>query len=164
MRAAVVLRSGLPFAVGLDDEPSKIGNERIDVVHFLPPPPCDRRVERIVGGQAAQHLGRREIGGQIHADAIGPEDASDGRGFLEKRLGERLRVRVDAVDDGAVDADRRVGAGVIHETPIDAIRPPQRASGVAALDGAIEIVPVVEQPALQPWTLDDVEACKRHTV
>ena len=38
MRAAVILRSGLPLGVGLDKEPPEIGNERIYLGSLLLPP------------------------------------------------------------------------------------------------------------------------------
>ena len=78
--------------------------------------------------------------------------------FCEQRRVERLRVRVDAVDDGAVDADRRVRAGVVHDSARSTRSgQPQRAPGVAALDAAVEVVPVIQQPALEPRALGDVE-------
>jgi hypothetical protein len=72
-----------------------------------------------------------------------------------------LRVRVDAVDHGAVDPDRRVRARVIAQALVVAIGPPQRAPRVPALDAAVEIVPVVQEPPLEARALGDVEPRRR---
>jgi hypothetical protein len=105
VRPAVVLRTRLTFAVGLDEEAAEIRNEAVDLCRFVAPPACDTSVERIGRGEASQGLGRREIRGQVNANAVRPERARDGGRFLEIRPGERRRIGVDAVDDRPVDAD-----------------------------------------------------------
>jgi hypothetical protein len=58
------------------------------------------------------------------------------------------------VQDRAVDADGGVGARIIavagREVAGKQVPLPQRRAGVAALDCPVEVVPVVEDPALNP--------------
>jgi hypothetical protein len=67
-----------------------------------------------------------------------PERVGDGGGLGDVTSGKRLRVRVHVVENGAVQAERRVRARVVVQPRIDRRRqlapPPQRATRVAALD------------------------------
>ena len=54
VRAAVVLRSGLPLRVGLDQEAAEVGDERVDLVRLGAPPGRDAFVQRIGVGQAGE--------------------------------------------------------------------------------------------------------------
>ena len=78
---------------------------------------------------------------------------------------ERLGARVDVVEHRAVDADRGVRAGVVRDARVDApgqlVPVPQRRTGVAALDAAVEVVPVVQQPERQARPLRDVQRLDR---
>ena len=114
VRAAVVLRPGLALAVGLDDEAAEVGDELVDLVGLRAPPLRDRGVERIVGragrrASSARRSWRRDRRGCRRAGACRAMAAA----FSRSGARQRLRVRVDAVDDGAVDPDRRVGARVV---------------------------------------------------
>ena len=161
VRPLVVLRPGLALAVGLDHEAAEVGDQGVDLVGLRPPPPGHRRIERIGGLKLAQHLRRGEVGGQIETDAVRPERVGQRRRLLQVVGAQRLRVGVDAVDDGAVEAERRVGARVVDHArvyPIGQLAPvPQRAARVAAFDAAVEVVPVIQQAAIQPRPLGDVE-------
>src|SRR6185436_18165792 len=73
--------------------------------------------------------------------------------------------RVDAVDDAAVDPDRRVRAGVVLDARVHAagqlVPFPERAARVAALDRAVEVVPVVEEAPLDTGPPGHVEVRDR---
>ena len=85
--------------------------------------------------------------------------------FSEVVRREDEHVGVDAVDDGAVDADRRVRARVVHVAGAQRSRKlvplPERSARVAALDRAVHVVPVIEHPQLHLRPLRDVESIDR---
>jgi hypothetical protein len=165
VRAPVVLRAGLAFTVGLHDESAEVWNDRVDLVGLLLPPARDCRIVGIGVVEATDEPGRGEIGREVHPQTVGPERTGQCGRFLQVLARQRSRIGVDAVDDRAVDADRRVGARVVFDPRIDDTRQivplPQGLAGIAALDGAVEIVPVIEQAALEPRALHDVERGER---
>ena len=69
MVAAVVLRSGLPFRVGLDEEAAEVRHERVDLVRLRLPPVGDRGIERIGRLQPAEPDRRGEIRREIRRGA-----------------------------------------------------------------------------------------------
>ena len=123
VRAAVVLRSRLALAVGLDDEAAEVGNQ---ARRSRPPWPATSarrpgRADRRSAGRRAS-CGAAKFGREVDADAVRPQRVARWpRPSSRIRRGQRLRVGVDAVDDGAVDADRRVRARVVLDARIDAI-------------------------------------------
>ena len=146
---AVILRGAYAaFGVGLDDEAGEVGDGFVDLVDFGLPPGDDGGVDGVECGEMTDDLWAGEIDGERHAHAPGTELVRDA-GELEDHLGfERAKVGVDVVDGDAVDPDggeqtaivgdaREVGADV-------AVVEEDAAAGVAALDGAVEVVPLVD--------------------
>ena len=164
--AAVVFRAGLPFGVRLDEKAAEVGNEPVDLVGLGLPPVDDARVERIGGRQAAEpHRARRSSPTDTRARRRAARRSASAA-TLGRYSGERIMsVGVDAVDDRAVDADRGVRARVIGVARADfsgqLVPLPERAAGVAALDGAVEVVPVIHHPQLHLRPLGDVEPIDR---
>ncbi len=159
--AAVVLRSWLSLGVGLDEEAAEVRNQLVDLVRLRFPPGDHAWIERIGRLQAAESQGRGEVGRQVHAQAVRAPERGE-RGDLRQVVRRQDEdVGVDVVDDGAVDADRGVGARVVDVAGTERARQlvplPQRAAGVAALDRAIHVVPVIEHPELHLRALGDVE-------
>ena len=58
--AAVILRAGLAFGVGFDEEAAEVGDEGVDFVGFLFPPCGDLRVQRIGSGEFVEDHRRQE--------------------------------------------------------------------------------------------------------
>ncbi len=140
--------AGLAFGVGLDGEAGEVGDEAVDLVDLGGPPGFDGGVEGIVGGEAADGL--RAGDGDRHGemDAPGAEGVGDAGDLLEVVGVEELRGGVDVVDVAAVDADGRQQAAVFGdggEVVADvAAFEEDAAAGVAALDGAVGVVPLVD--------------------
>ena len=121
VRAAVILRSGLALAVGLDDEAAEVGNQGVDLVRLAPPPPRDGGVERIAVDRSPSIRGAAALAERYTRMPYGRSVRAYAAARLKKRRGQRQRVGIDAVDDGAVDADGRIRASVILDAGIDAI-------------------------------------------
>ena len=161
----VVLRAWLPLGVGLDDKAAEVRNRPIDLVGLRRPPGTDARVQGIGRGQSPNLDRRAEPGSQIHLDAVGAKDSGDSRDLHEVCRSEDSRVGVHVREHRAVDPDRRVGPRVIAVARVDRVREPgplpQRRSGVAALHGAVEVVPVVEQAEAVARGAHHVQPCER---
>src|SRR5690606_33802610 len=107
----------------------------------------------IVGVGVTPSVERRS---QVYAYTPGPEHIGQSLDLLQvlRALGTPHRLvvtfgRVDVGQHDAVDAERRVGASVSHVVGRQRARQltpfPNRTTGVAPFDGAVEIVPVIEQ-------------------
>ena len=133
----------------------------INLVGLRAPPRRHLRVERVGGLQSAEFDGRGEARREVDAHAVRAEGVGDGRGLAQVLGAQAFRVGVDVVERRAVDADRRVGARVVAQARIDfagqRVPVPQRTSRVAALDAAVEVVPVVEHAKLKPRLLAHVQ-------
>ena len=161
MIAAVIFRPGLPFGIRLDKKTAEIGNERVNFVGLGFPPGDDIFVEWIGRRQVAESLGSGKVGGQIQANAVGTEHIGQ-RGDLAKIFGRKnAEIGVDVVDGDRVQADRRIGPGIIGVARAELVGQlaplPERTAGVAALDGAVGIVPMVDHAKLELWALGDIE-------
>src|SRR5438270_12093906 len=101
---------------------------------------------------------------QVYTDAIGPPCVRD-RGDLAQIFGgEDPGIGVDVVEYDAVDADRGIRPRIVDQARIDCgdLRPiPQRAAGIAALDGAIEIVPMIEHAQWTRWGVADIQTSRQ---
>ena len=165
VRPAVVLGAGLPLAVRLHQEAPEVGHQGVDLHGLGPPPGGHPGIERIGRRQAAEQAGGREVGREVDADAVGAKHRRNRRGLLQVGARQRPRVGIDVVEDGPVDPDRRVGAGVVAQARVDrAGQPgpvPERAAGIAPLDRAVEVVPVVEQTQRDARPLDEIERGNR---
>ena len=139
----------------------------VDFIGFLFPPRADLRVEGIRGWQMSQFHRSVEPRGQKNAHAPRAKDVGQGR-YLGQILGaEDARVGVDVGERGGVDADRGAGAGVVAHARGNVVGQlvpvPQREARVAALDGAVQIVPVVEHAQAQARGACDIELVERLT-
>ena len=113
VRAAVLLRAGLSLGIRLDQEAAEVGNLSVDLGDLARPPGLDVAGQRVVRALAAD-LGRRaEPRREIHGDTVRPEGIGQGRHLVQVRGCQDLRVRIDVGKDRPVDADGRVGAGVV---------------------------------------------------
>ena len=146
--SAVVLRGAdAAFGVGLDDEAGEVGDGVVDFVDFVRHQ-LDGGVDGVEGGEMADDLRAGKIDGEGHADAPGTELVGDA-GELVDHLGfEGAEVGVYVVDGDAVDPDGGQKAAVVvdaGEVGADvAVVEEDAAAGVAALDGAVEVVPLVD--------------------
>ncbi|OPZ79611.1 MAG: hypothetical protein BWY77_01325 [bacterium ADurb.Bin431] len=162
MRPPEVLRPRLPLAVGLDQEAAEIGHPAVDFGHPLPPPRHHPPVEPVGGGELPQLRGGGELDGEVDAHPPGAEHVGDRLHPLEVGVREDLRGRVHVVDHRAVDPDRGVGPGVFDVARIEAVGQllpiPERAARIAAFDGAVEVIPVVEESHPDPGPAFNLQA------
>ena len=84
VRALVVLRPRLAFAVGLDDEAAEVGNARVDLVGLRAPPgaPPRGRADR-PWRDAVSVRGAAKLADEVDADAVGPQRRGDRRDLGE---------------------------------------------------------------------------------
>ncbi len=146
--AAVGGWSHAAFGIGLQNEAAEIGDGAVDFIGSRFPPRGDARVERIERIEAAHALRTAEVDREGDAHAPGTHRVGDA-GDVGNQIGpEQLRVGVDVVDGAAVDAERGQQAGVIAGAgKIGAgahVVPENGTSAVSALDGAVEIVPLID--------------------
>ena len=165
MRAVIILRTGLAFAVRLDQEAAEIGDGAVDLIRLRLPPGGDLRVERIGGLEPVKLHRRGPFDRQIDPDAIGPENVGQRGRLGDIGCGEAVGLGIHIVEDGAVDPDRGVGAGIIGVArPLiigQAPPVPDRHAGIAALHRAIQIVPMVEQAQADARRAANVEPVER---
>ena len=150
VRAAVGRRAEFAFGIRLHDEPAEIGNRRINLLHLFFPEINDARVERVKGVEAANAFGAAKVDADKQFHAPGTERRRHAGEFRDVFAVNGVRVRVDVVDGTAVDAERRQQARVIasaRQVGDDvAVVPKNGSAGVTALDGAVEIVPLIDDP------------------
>ena len=152
LAAAVVLRTGLAFGVGLDQESTEVRNPGIDLIDLSPPPGADGRIEGIGRLESADLDRGAEPRGQVDPETEGSELIGQSGDLVEILRGQDKGVGIDIGQDGPVEADRGAGPRVV--TVARAADPgqlepfPEREAGVAALDKPVQVVPVIEDPAL----------------
>ena len=146
--AAVRRGAEASLRVGLEHEAAEVRDCAVDPVDGLLPEGDDARVERIERGQAADALRAAEVDRDEEAHAPGAERVGDARELGQELGREHARVGVDVVDRAGVDADRRHQARVVaHAREVGGdgvVLEEDRGAGVAALDGAVQVVPVIE--------------------
>ena len=158
---AIILRPGHAFRIGLHQEAAEIRNSLVDRLRFLFPPGNDARIARIGGLEAAGLNRRTGKHRKIDLDAVRPENARQRRHLRQIGGLVDAQVGIHIVQHRAVDADGGVGTGIIGIALVQSgqLRPvPQRQAGIAALRGAVEIIPVVEQAQLALGRIGDGEA------
>ena len=146
--ASVVLRAGLAFGIGLDEEAAEIRDGGIDLGRLVLPPGADLRVERVAALQAAQGDGGVPLDGEVGADAVVAQDLGDLRHAGDVLLVKDEGVGIDVVEHGAVQAHRGAELAVLADARLRNFGGgpfPHRFPGIAALDGVVQVVPVVEQ-------------------
>ena len=165
VRAAVVLRAGLALGVRLDQEAAEVGDQRVDLVDLRAPPGGDGRVPRIGGGDAAELDRRAPARGEKNADPPRAKHVGQRRHLAQVGRRQDLRAGVDVVQRDRVDADRRVGARVVAHARrhgVGQLVPaPQRPARVAALDAAVQVVPVVEHAQADARAAGGVDRVER---
>ena len=148
VRSAVGGGTDAAFGIGLEHEAGEIGDGGVQRVDAVLPPRGDLGLERVEGVESAEGLGAAEIDGQRDAHAPGAEGIGDAHDLRNEIGGEHARVGVDVVDGARVDAERSQQAAVLADArEILAglqVVPEDGAAAVAALDGAIQIVPLVD--------------------
>ncbi|MNM46088.1 hypothetical protein D3C81_570180 [compost metagenome] len=122
VRAAIVLRAGLPFRIGFHQEAAEVGNACVDLGGLVPPPALHARVERIGGVEPAQLDGSAEACAQVDADAVRPEQIRQCCRFVEIFRRKTLCVCIHVVEHGAVDAYGRIGACVVGVARVAPLR------------------------------------------
>ncbi len=149
MVAAVVVRTGLAFGVGLDQEPAEVGNFCVDLVGLGLPPRCDARVERVGGVELANLAGCREARGDVQPDTVGAPCVRQSLELGQVARRQKEWAGIDVVHDRTVDAERGIGPRIVDHPPVEmAGQPPpveNRAPRIAALDMSVRVVPVVEE-------------------
>src|SRR4029079_18873358 len=82
---------------------------------------------------------------------------------VERRQDQRAGV--DVVEDDGVDADGRVRTRVVVQAPRaragQLVPPPERAAGIAALDAAVQVVPVIEHAQAEEGAAGDGDRVQR---
>ena len=81
MRTAVILGTGLTFGVCLHQESAEVGNQRVDLFHFIFPPLPHLGIFGVRRVQSAYLLGGAEFCCQIHFDAVRTECVCQSGGF-----------------------------------------------------------------------------------
>ena len=145
--AAVLRRTDAAFGVGLHGEAAKVRDDGVDLVDFLLPPGDDNGIERVESVEAADRLWTGEIDGEREFDAPWPKSVGDAGKLAEMFGGQEVEVRINIVDVATVDADGGEQACVVAragEVGADvALVEEDGSAGIATLDGAIEVVPLV---------------------
>lgn len=114
VRAAVGERARLALRVGLHHEPAEVGDRGVHPSYGLRPPAAHRLVQRVGGGQSAEHDRRGEGHGQMGPDPVRTQRRSYARDFADP-VGQEVRlglVHVDVVDRDGVDPTGREKSGV----------------------------------------------------
>jgi len=161
MGARVVLRPGLSLGIGLHQEAAKIRNERVDLLDFGAPPALHGRIERVRALQPTDLDRSAEARGQVDTQAIGPQHSGQCRELLQVGVGQADSACIDVVRHHAVDAHRSAGARVVGITGIEIVGQfvpvPDGFARIAALDCPVQVVPVIQDAALQAGTGGNVE-------
>ena len=169
--ASEVIRARLAFGVGLHEEASEVGDELVDLLHLGRPPLLYILVERVGSFEATDDHGRSEVDGEIGLHAVGTHDVGHLLYLLQVFGGEHLGRSVDVVGHVGIDADGGIGTCIVAQTIdrrnlgrilgmeqvllvdfaisisthlVGTVAPEDGATGIAALDGAVEVVPMVE--------------------
>ena len=154
-----------PFRIRLEHDAAEIRHGAIDLVDLRLPPLDHTRIERIVGRELADLLRAGEIDrdGDLHAPR--PQHVGDPGDLRQELRRQEDRVGVDVGDRDAVDAERgEQPAVVVDEAEILAdlaALPEDRPPAVAALDRAVDVVPVI-QPADRRLRRAAVVDLRRH--
>src|SRR5262249_50708339 len=127
---------------------TEVGNRLVDLIDGSLPERDRVRIERIECLRAADLTGAGEVERDIHPHAPRSQRFRDACN-LGQILGRNdAGVRGHLVDLAAIDADRgpesRVVTYAAQVLGTVAALPEDRIAGVATLDGAVEVVPVIE--------------------
>ena len=157
--AAVVLRAGLALGVGLHQEASEVRDGRINLISLVLPPLADLGIERVAARQSAEGDGAGPLDGQVSGNAVFAQDVGDLRHARDMLSVEDQGIGVDVVEGRAVDADGCAEFAVFADACFGDVRRsplPHGPSGIAALDGVVEVVPMVEDAVIVVGLLPEV--------
>src|SRR5215469_2536641 len=147
MAAAVSGWTHPSFGIGFQNEAAEIGNGGVEFISLGFPPGGHARIEGVEGIESAHGFGATEIYGECYLDTPGAKCCRDAGGLLDEIGSEKFRVGVHVGYGAAVDTEGGKQAGVLTNAGQITRRPPvfpkNRAASVAALDCAIEVVPLV---------------------
>ena len=173
MCTLVVEGTRLSLAVGFYQKTAKVGNQLVDLLGLRLPPCldlCIQRVGSLYGLPPVEALGRNshgrgEVHRQVYLDAVGSQDIGYLLHLVEVDGRKHLRRGVHVVEHRTVDADTGIGTGVgLDEFGVDGLGFPQVAvpsglrvfqgpedteSGITALNAAVEVVPMVQDPVFE---------------
>src|SRR5579859_5889499 len=122
MRTRVVLRSGLSFRVGFDQEPAEVRYQRVDLVSFVAPPGPHRRVKGIRRLEPADLDRCAETCGQVDTQTIWPQDIGE-RGVLSKiQRGKTYGAGVDVGGNYPIDSHRGARSRIVGITWVQVVR------------------------------------------
>ncbi len=150
--APVVPGSRLPLGVGFDQESAEVWHPSVDLRRLVRPPLLDLARRRIGGAQSADLDRRAETSCEVDGDPVGPEHVCQGRHLVQVLPRQNLSIRIHVGEHGPIDADGRIRSSVVRiarrERSRQRVPIPEGAAGVASLDAAIEVVPMVENAVL----------------
>jgi hypothetical protein len=140
-------RPGAALRIRFHHEPAKVRNQAINLVHLFGPPLRDGWFQRVERVESSDRLGADEIDRDSELHSPRAERVGDARELWQKVGHEHARIRVHVVDHASVDPQRREQARVVaHAREVVAnvaAVEKDRAAAVAALDAAVEVVPLI---------------------
>ena len=138
--------SGL-LGIRLDDNAGKIRNQPVNLVDLFAPPFGDASIRGIESVEASDHFRTADVNGDCELDTPGTKHIGNASELREKIVLNNLRIGVNAVDRAPVDSDgseqARVLAGARQVRADAAVLKKYGRPRVAALDTAVEVVPLV---------------------
>src|SRR5262249_31978874 len=152
-RSSIRGRADSSFRISLHREPTKIRNEREDLIRFRLPPRGNSRVDRVERIDSADRSWAAQIDRQRKVYPPRSELICNARDLREKVALQDTRIGIDVVYVAAVDSDRcqqpcvlRGARQIIANSAAVKI---DRRPCVPALDAAVQIVPLVHPANLR---------------
>src|SRR6202034_236802 len=131
-----------------DDEAAEVGDRGVDFFNPRAPPGGNFRIAGIEGVETTDDLGAVDGDGHRETHSPGAERVRDARDATNHFRREHLRRRIDIVHGATVDADRgeetRVVTGAGQVCADLAVVEKDGTAGVATLDGAVDVVPLID--------------------
>src|SRR5215469_3575211 len=160
--AAVHRRTQLTFGIGLYDHTAEIRYLPVNFVELLPPPLIYLGIERIERFQPTYLLRHTDVHCNTELHAISAKHIGNPRQLWDEVRIEDVKIRIYVIDVASIDADgcqrsrilrgaRQIGT---HVTIVEENRPP----GVAALNRAIQIVPLVHPTHGRRWRVGLIQS------
>src|SRR5579871_2945955 len=150
-------RAQLTLRVGFDREAAKIRDSRIKSFDLLAPPIGDARVEWIKGIEITARFRCAQIDRDRELNAPRAKGIRNANELRKVIVVEKTRIGIDVVDGAAVDADgcqkARVRGNARKVRPDVTVLEKYGAAGVAAFDGAVEIIPLIDPSDGSVWLL-----------
>ena len=147
MRPPVILRTGLSFAVRLDQKTTEIRNQTVDFLSLLLPPPLYIRVQKVSRRQLSKGFRGSKVHRQISPYTIWAQHIGNNRYFTKHSSGKHLRFGIHIIEYYGIDTDGSIGTRIFlvqwgnrfgQFVPL-----PYRTPGITSLYRPIGIVPMV---------------------